>query len=174
MSEAAEDIASSRVARVKSGEPKTAVYGYADPDAHDMAKLGHAEGSHYIDLCILADSYPTLRARIAELEQYKTLYTHALDCVDQVFQVCNEIPNPILPDFAQLGESKFRAVIKLAKAYKELERDAERWRECERLHETHERWGQRIFSVDIRTDVDADSTFASTIDASIASRKAQQ
>lgn len=53
----------------------------------------------------------------AERDQFKQLYRHALDCVDQVFQVCSEIPNPILPDFCQLGEDKFRAVVRLAKEY---------------------------------------------------------
>ena len=55
-----------------------------------------------------------------ELDMWKTLHTHALECVDDVFQSWSG-HEPILPDFLGLGECKFRGVVKLAKAYKELE-----------------------------------------------------
>lgn len=45
------------------------------------------------------------------------LYDHALDCVDEVFQKCSKNPKPILPDFCLVGESKFRAVVRLAKQH---------------------------------------------------------
>lgn len=108
-----------------------------------------------------------LRERIAELEQYKTLHKHALDCVDRVFQVCTEIPNPILPNFAKLGEDKFRAVIRLAKAYKELERDSARWKECERLAE---RFKGATGATFWEMQPAQGDTFAAAIDASIAAR----
>ena len=53
----------------------------------------------------------------AELAMFRQLYDHALDCVDQVFQVCSEIPNPILPNFLMAGSNKFDGVIKLAKSF---------------------------------------------------------
>lgn len=56
----------------------------------------------------------------AELATYKQLYVKALACVDQVFQVCAEIPHPILPDYCQVGGDKFEAVIRLAKDYRQL------------------------------------------------------
>ena len=106
------------------------------------------------DLKDFSKQNDVLRARIAELEQYKTLYSHALDCVDRVFQVCKEIPNPILPDFATLGESKFQAVIRLAEAYKELERanaelsrDAKRWKTCERLAESQRHNREKLWTI---------------------------
>ena len=64
---------------------------------------------------------PELAALRAECEQYKQCYRHALDCVDRVFQVCSEIPNPVLPDFCQLGESKFAACVRLADEYVSLQ-----------------------------------------------------
>lgn len=71
-----------------------------------------------------ASELTALRAKLAEAERerdtYKRLHRHALDCVDQVFQQCTEIPNPILPDFCQVGEDKFRAVIRLANEYQRL------------------------------------------------------
>lgn len=64
-----------------------------------------------------------LKAKLAEAEQqlreYKFLYNHALQCVDEVFQVCSEIPNPMLPDFLPPGSDKFAGVKLLARAYLE-------------------------------------------------------
>src|SRR5690606_19889033 len=57
---------------------------------------------------------------IERLRQYERLFDHALSCVDEVFQVCTEIPEPILPNFCTLGEDKFRAVKRLAVEYKRL------------------------------------------------------
>jgi hypothetical protein len=71
------------------------------------------------EIATLAAERDEARVKACELNQYKQLFANALDCVDRVFQVCTEIPNPILPDFASLGEDKFKAVIRLAKAYAE-------------------------------------------------------
>jgi hypothetical protein len=57
---------------------------------------------------------------IERLREYETMFKHAIHQVDLVFQQCVEIPNPILPDFAKLGEDKFLAVVRLAKEYKRL------------------------------------------------------
>lgn len=57
------------------------------------------------------------RQQAAQLTEYKQLYNHAQNYVDQLFQKCESIPNPLLPDFIRLGEDKFRAVIRLAHAY---------------------------------------------------------
>lgn len=57
------------------------------------------------------------RAELEHLRQYKELYRVALDCVDRVFQTCTTIPEPVLPNFCALGESKFTAVVRLAETY---------------------------------------------------------
>lgn len=57
------------------------------------------------------------KALKAERDMLRQLHRHALNCVDQVFQECTEIPHPLLPGFARLGEDKFECVIRLAKAY---------------------------------------------------------
>jgi DNA repair exonuclease SbcCD ATPase subunit len=66
---------------------------------------------------------------IDRLTQYKTLFNHALDCVDRVFQVDGDKPPPLLPDFLGLGCNKFEGVIKLAEAYRELQAERDRLRE---------------------------------------------
>lgn len=67
-----------------------------------------------------------LEAKCAELEQFKTLFNHALDCLNQVFQVESRKPPPLLPDFLKLGEDKFRGAVRLAVAYlSELKRSRE-------------------------------------------------
>lgn len=67
----------------------------------------------------------TVKAERDSLKQYKTMFLHALECVDRVFQVESKKPAPLLPDFLKLGECKFRGVERLAVAYlkaaKELE-----------------------------------------------------
>jgi len=55
-----------------------------------------------------------------EENQYKVLHKEALEHVDRVFQECTENPEPVLPDFAQLGENKFAAVVRLAEDYKRI------------------------------------------------------
>jgi hypothetical protein len=57
-----------------------------------------------------------------ELRQYKAVYEHAIECVDRVFQIDSRKPPPLLPNFARLGECKFRAVIRLAEDYLRLQR----------------------------------------------------
>lgn len=54
--------------------------------------------------------------------QYKIAFDHAIECVDRVFQVESKKPPPLLPNFARLGECKFRAVIRLAEDYLRLQR----------------------------------------------------
>lgn len=72
---------------------------------------------------------------------HKMLFRSALNCVDQVFQKCSEIPEPILPDYATLGEDKFRAVVRLAKDYKQLEQQLDTvTRERDGLRESVENW----------------------------------
>lgn len=61
-----------------------------------------------------------LEYRLANLQK---AFGHAIGCVDRVFQQDNTQPLPILPDFLKLGEDKFEGVVKLALAYKELEKE---------------------------------------------------
>lgn len=72
------------------------------------------------------------KSRIAELERleamYRDLFTHALKCVDRVFQEGGQPEPPILPDFGRPGDDKFEAVVRLAKAYAELEAENSRLR----------------------------------------------
>lgn len=56
-----------------------------------------------------------------ERDMYRKLFESALSNVDRVFQLCQENPEPILPDFAILGEDKFRAVVRLAEEYKRMQ-----------------------------------------------------
>lgn len=69
------------------------------------------------DLAISYDYLEELEAKNLEL---KTMFDHALECVDRVFQKKENNPDPILPDFCKPGEDKFRAVIRLAEAYQKL------------------------------------------------------
>lgn len=55
-----------------------------------------------------------------ERDMYRKLFESALGNVDRVFQLCQENPEPILPDFAIAGENRFRAVVRLAEDYKRL------------------------------------------------------
>lgn len=73
------------------------------------------------------DSGPAIAAELVaaanhggSLEVYKTLHEKALGIVDRVFQTCTEIPEPILPDFCELGEDKFEAVLRLAAEFRRL------------------------------------------------------
>lgn len=70
-----------------------------------------------------------------QLDMYKKLYDHALECVDKVFQDYSG-HKAMLPDFMRLGESKFQGVIKLAEEYKKLLAENERLRRrCDVLEE---------------------------------------
>lgn len=71
----------------------------------------------YADAC---ERRNELLTENAKLTQYKMLFESALSHVDKVFQKCSEIPDPILPDFAKLGEDKFAAVERLATEYAKL------------------------------------------------------
>lgn len=73
----------------------------------------------------MADAVEALQAENEWLKQYKELWQHAIDCVDQIFQEDSTIPDPILPDFLQCGADKFEGCIKLAKAYVELQANYE-------------------------------------------------
>lgn len=72
----------------------------------------------------IIDCIKTATERLGELthsrDMYRKLFESALSNVDRVFQLCSENPEPILPDFAILGEDKFRAVVRLAEDYKRL------------------------------------------------------
>lgn len=90
---------------------------YDNPDTPRL----HAEKIH-----AAAESEITRRVAEAtaevtkERDNYKRLFDEAIDAVDEAFQTrCDRDP-PILPDFCPLGTSKFRAVVKLAKEYKQL------------------------------------------------------
>lgn len=48
---------------------------------------------------------------------HEQAYKHALDCVDRVFQVGGQPEPPLLPDFCQLNDDKFLAVIRLAEEF---------------------------------------------------------
>lgn len=63
----------------------------------------------------------------AERDELRQLHRHALDSMDQVFQSCDEIPHPLLPDFCRVGEDKFRAVIRLANSYISLRAERDRY-----------------------------------------------
>lgn len=63
------------------------------------------------------------KAEVERLRACKQMFDHALDCVDLVFQKCSKNPNPILPEFCTAGESKFRAVVRLAKQHVKLLND---------------------------------------------------
>lgn len=81
-------------------------------------------------------SEATLSEKVADLERERNnlayLYAKALEAVDRVFQTdCTKRP-PLLPDFLGLGDCKFKGVVKLAKAYLELEAENARLRELVR------------------------------------------
>jgi len=63
----------------------------------------------------------------AERDEFKRLHRHALDSVDQVFQSCDEVPHPLLPDFCRVGEDKFRAVVRLANRYISIRAERDRY-----------------------------------------------
>jgi hypothetical protein len=44
-------------------------------------------------------------------------YNAGIEKLDSVFQVRNDRPEPLLPDFLRLGECKFEGVVKLAREY---------------------------------------------------------
>lgn len=54
-----------------------------------------------------------------ERDLCKQVFESALSHVDVVFQQCQEIPRPILPDYTRPGENKFAAVKRLALDYLE-------------------------------------------------------
>jgi len=64
-----------------------------------------------------------MRAEILRLTQErdecKEVFENALSHVDNVFQLCQEVPNPILPEYSRPGENKFAAVERLARDYME-------------------------------------------------------
>ena len=62
------------------------------------------------------EDVPYLLDRVAMFEK---LYSHAIECVDKVFQDCSK-HEAMLPDFLKLGESKFNGVVTLAEKYKAL------------------------------------------------------
>ena len=70
-----------------------------------------------------------LAAEVSHLQRSKSLLREILDDLDQVFQECKEIPEPILPDFLMCGERKSKGVIKLAKEFKELQQENAELRE---------------------------------------------
>ncbi len=70
----------------------------------------------------LVDAAAERDTLLRERDMYKNLFENALKHVDECFQVCSENPNPILPNFATIGECKFRAVVRLAKEYRDLRR----------------------------------------------------
>jgi hypothetical protein len=86
----------------------------------------------YIDLETGAVAGEAIDAATAELQRerdnYKFSYDKAINAVDSVFQVDHTKPPPLLPDFLRLGDCKFEGVVKLAKAYIELEQDNARLR----------------------------------------------
>lgn len=77
-----------------------------------------------VDKMPIIDCIKTATERLSELahsrDVYRKLFESALSNVDRVFQLCTENPEPILPNFAILGEDKFRAVVRLAEDYKRL------------------------------------------------------
>lgn len=69
---------------------------------------------------VLTKERDEAKAEVKRLKQFENLYSHAINCVDRVFQIDSKKPRPLLPNFARLGECKFRAVIRLAEEYAAL------------------------------------------------------
>ncbi len=69
-----------------------------------------------------------LIAEIDRLNQYRKAHHHAIECVDRVFQCDSKKPPPILPEFCRIGDDKFEAVVRLARAYVEQQREIDRLR----------------------------------------------
>lgn len=74
----------------------------------------------YGDRLTAAQTAAMLHAEPVEFREdrgHEQAFNHALDCVDRVFQVGGQPEPPLLPDFCQLNEDKFLAVIRLAEEF---------------------------------------------------------
>lgn len=93
-----------------------------DSDGNTIATL---DTEYRASLFIAAIESKLLPEEIKKLansdETYKTLYNHAINCVDAVFHTKGKGSTPpMLPDFLDLGEDKFEGIKKLAQAYLSL------------------------------------------------------
>lgn len=78
------------------------------------------EQRHYEEAIMLQEKCERLEQ---ELQAFKSSLAYAVDCVDKCFQTGGQPEPPILPDFCEIGESKFEACVRLAQEYKRLEQE---------------------------------------------------